>query len=192
MKKKLKFVLIPLVIVLLAAGWTARYVSLNRFYHSFDDRVKMTYPMGEDVPFGEDYIGYGSADGYLMCVNDFRIVDFEDICPDVEGNTPEKLALVDVTLKNTGSEAEGVMLPEIALYGIDQLLFMNYEALDCLNPVLEGNPGIHLRDNTEYQLTLPYSLYKLEFSHKTWNNLDRYELFLQLTCFPTCKLVRVQ
>lgn len=188
--KKLKCVLIPLVTVLLAAAWYARYTSLNRFYDSIDDSVEMIYPMGEDVPFGEDYIGGGSpANGYLLRADGFRIADFEDICPGVEGDTPEKLALVEITLKNTGSDAEGVMLSELSLHGIDELLFLDHDALDRLNPGLQGNLGIRLSENTVYSLTLPYDLYRANFSGGTWSRLDQYALFLQLTSFPTCKTI---
>ncbi len=191
--KKLKFVLIPLVTALLAAGWIAGYTSLNRFYDSLDNSETLTCSTGEFVPFGEDEINYHiQADGYLICVNGFKIADFAEVCPDIEGNTPEKLALVDITLKNIGSDAEGIPLTELRLYGIDELLFLDYDALDRLNPVLQGNSGITLSTNTEYRLTLPYGLYKANFSRGTWNSLDRYDLFLQLTSYPTRKIVRLQ
>lgn len=195
--KKLKLVFIPLAAVLLATAWYLRYTSLNRFYDSIDDSVRITYPVGEYVPFGEDYIDDRlQADGYLLRVNGFRIADFEEVCPDAEGNAPEKLALVDITLKNTGSNAEGVALSELTLYGVDELVFINYEALGRLNPVLKENSdinsGISLSDGTEYRLTLPYGLYKSNFSRGTWNSLDRYGLFLQLTAYPTRKIIVLQ
>ncbi len=195
--KKLKLVIIPLAIVILAVAWCARYTSLNQFYDSLENRETLTCSMGEFVPFGDDEIDYHiQADGYLICVNDFKIVDFAEVCPDIEGNTPEKLALVDITLKNAGSDAEGVPLAELTLYGVDELVFINYEALGRLNPALKENSdinsGISLSDGTEYRLTLPYGLYKSNFSRGTWNSLDRYGLFLQLTAYPTRKIIVLQ
>ncbi len=191
--KKLKLVIIPLAIVILAVAWYARYTSLNQFYDSLDNCETLTCSTGEFVSFGEDEINYHiQADGYLICVNGVKVVDFAEVCPDIEGNTPEKLALVDITLKNVGSDAEGVPLAELRLYGIDELLFLDYDALDRLNPVLQGNSGITLSTNTEYRLTLPYGLYKANFSHGTWNSLDRYDLFLQLTAYPTRKIIVLQ
>ena len=73
---------------------------------------------------------------------------------------------------------------------------MNYEALGRLNPVLgdsaDINAGISLADGTEYSLTLPYSLYRRDFSRWTWDRLDRYGLTLQLTVYPVRKTVKIQ
>lgn len=184
--KKLKYALILLALVLLAAAWTVRYVSINRYYESLDNNVELTWALGELVPLEE------SDEGYYIRVDGFRIADYGDVCPDAEGDAPEKLALVDITLKNTGSDAEGIPLSELPLYGIDEVLFLDYAALDRLNPVLQGNSGIRLADGTEYRLTLPYGLYKANFSRGTWNDLDRYGLFLQLTGFPTRKSIVLQ
>lgn len=196
--KRRKLLLILLTILILAGAWTVRYLSLNRFYTQMDNTTETIYSLGEEIPFGNASIEYNLyADGYQIRVDSFEIVDCAAFCASMDteicltGRTPDKLALVTITLTNTGSTAEGVPLIEFDLFGIDEPLFMDYDILDLLNPVLQGNVGVRLAENTSYQFVLPYDLCQTDFSAETWRNIDRYELFLQITTPPTCKIVQL-
>lgn len=48
------------------------------------------------------------------------------------------------------------------------------------------------RVNTEFKLLLPYGLYHNSFSRETWDNIDRYDFFLQVTTHPICKVVNLK
>lgn len=194
--KKWKWLCILLVIALLAGAWAYRYRTLNQHYEELSNVTVETFEVGSEIAFGEDYIDYGlTADGYLICVDKFEILDYETFAEAYNsgykstGNVPDKLALITITLKNQGSNDEGIPLTEMELFGLDELIFVDYELLQKLNPVLQGNWGISLADKTEYTLLLPYGLYQDDFSQDTWENIDQYDMYLQITTHPVQKVV---
>lgn len=197
MTKKLRGILACIAVILLAAGWSWRYISLNSYYDSLSHPEKMVYKMGEIVPFGADYMYKGvSAAGYSVRVDGFEIADYEtyaeglDLDPAYSG--PEKLALVYITLFNESSDAEGVMLTEFQLHGIDNYVGLSRDMLLAANPVLEGNYGIHLSPDTEYGLVIPFELYSELFGGDTWRHIENYEFFFHVTSYPTEKDIQVQ
>lgn len=194
--KKWKYFCILLVIPLLSGAWVYRYRTLNQHYDELSNVAEETFEVGSEIAFGEDYIDYGlTADGYLICIDKFEMLDYETFAEAYNsgykstGKVPDKLALISITLKNQGSNDKGVPLAEIELFGLDELIFMDYELLLILNPVLQGNLGISLADNTEYTLLLPYGLYQEDFSQDTWEHIDQYDMYLQITTHPVRKVV---
>lgn len=197
--KKWKCICVLLVIPLLASVWGYRYRTLNRYYEGLSNVTEETFEIGEEIEFGVDYIDYGlKADGYSICVDKFEVLDY-DVFKELYGSScksngrvPDKLALVSITLRNHGSSDDGVPLAELELFGVDELIFMDYELLQNLNPVLQGNLGISLADNTEFKLLLPYGLYQNNFGSETWDKIDQYDFFLQVTTHPICKVVNLK
>lgn len=176
MKKIIKW-LTALLVLVLAAGWVWRYTTMNVWFNSFlKERRTEIYQIGEDVSFNH---------GYSMRVNEFEIVDYEAYVsaqglPEPGGIHPEKLALVYVTLENVDSDAEGVMLTDLSLVGVDISLSSNASVLTAINPILEGNYGVHLDKGAKCDLILPFELRQSRFGGGTWRHLDRYSLFLDL------------
>ena len=125
------------------------------------------------------------------------MVEYEDFAKEL-GYTetmiepPERLAIVEVAHKNDGSSDPGVMLPELTLHGLDFYTDMNLGLLVELNPVLEGNYGISLPDNSECRLTLQYNLRESQLSRNAWNRLDELPMLLQVTAYPTTKEIVLQ
>ena len=197
--KRTVIILLLAVALLLTGGWTWRYVTLNQYYEDINSNTQITYSIGENIPFGQDYIDYQLvANGYSICVDHFDIIDLDELStyigidPSQLESNPARIALVSVTIVNDGSTDIGVPLEELELFGIDEWIFLEYELLDLMNPGLEGNSGISLADGTRYQVVLPYGLYKTRFSNHTWANMDNYGFFLQLTTHPTRKIVKLQ
>lgn len=197
---KKRYIVLVITLLLVAAGWIWRYNSLNKYYKDISaDTKKVIYDIGDVVPFEDDRMeGWKQANGYSLKVDRFEIVDSQDFI-DMVGFIPndayfpcEKIAVVYITLFNEESDAAGIMLTELSLYGIDQVLNLNWDLLLAANPILEGNMGIKLAHNSECSLILPFSLFEKYFSGATWNNIDDYELFLELTIYPAQKKVKVQ
>lgn len=194
MKKRTKRLLILAAALLLAGLWVWRYVTLNAYYDSLVvGESQELYAIGEMVPFGTDYFGNrAQAEGYFIRVDSLEIVDVEDFDPAYENPTDaDKLALVTITLYNEDSDAEGIMLNEFKLYGVDTLLHMDWDALMLANPALEGNLGISLGKGQEVQVVLPYCLIRNFFSASTWRNLENRAWYLNVTYLPTEKNIQV-
>ena len=171
--------------------WTWRYISMNRYYDSFGNISEIIYQIGDIVPLDNNRLGgFYQADGYSFRVNSFDIVNYEEYT--LETGTqfnnlyknPEKLGILNITLFNSDSNADGIMLTELKLHGIDNYVGMNWDLLVALNSILEGNVGIKLPHNTEVDLILPYNIPQEYFSSRTWKNLDDYAWFFEIASWP--------
>ena len=198
MKKPVKLTAAAAAVLVLASAWYWRYDGINRYYQDYAGLGYESCELGETLCFGDDYIDTGlGASGYSIAAEGFKVVEYEDFAKEL-GYTetmiepPERLAIVEVALKNNGSTDPGVMLPELTLHGLDFYTDMNLGLLVELNPVLEGNYGISLPDNSECRLTLPYNLRESQLSRNAWNRLDELPMLLQVTAYPTTKEIVLQ
>ena len=195
--KRTVLILLLVAALLLAGSWMWRYTTLNWYYESINSNTQIIYSIGENIPFGQDYIDYQLvANGYSVCIEHFDIIDANDlfnsvgIDPTQLESVPDRIALVSLTVMNDGSTDEGVPLEELELFGIDEWMFLEYELLDLMNPGLEGNSGISLADGTNHHVILPYGLYKNRFSNHTWTHMDKYRFFFatnNASCTENCK-----
>lgn len=198
MKKPVKLTAAAAAVLVLASAWYWRYDGINRYYQDYAGLGYESCELGETLCFGDGYIDTGlGASGYSIAAEGFKVVEYEDFAKEL-GYTetmiepPERLAIVEVALKNDGSTDPGVMLPELTLHGLDFYTDMNLGLLVELNPVLEGNYGISLPDNSECRLTLPYNLRESQLSRNAWNRLDELPMLLQVTAYPTTKEIVLQ
>ena len=198
MKKPVKLTAAAAAVLVLASAWYWRYDGINRYYQDYAGLGYESCELGETLCFGDDYIDTGlGASGYSIAAEGFKVVEYEDFAKEL-GYTetmiepPERLAIVEVALKNDGSTDPGVMLPELTLHGLDFYTDMNLGLLVELNPVLEGNYGISLPDNSECRLTLQYNLRESQLSRNAWNRLDELPMLLQMTAYPTTKEIVLQ
>ena len=198
MKKPVKLTAAAAAVLVLASAWYWRYDGINRYYQDYAGLGYESCELGETLCFGDDYIDTGlGASGYSIAAEGFKVVEYEDFAKEL-GYTetmiepPERLAIVEVALKNDGSSDPGVMLPELTLHGLDFYTDMNLGLLVELNPVLEGNYGISLPDNSECRLTLQYNLRESQLSRNAWNRLDELPMLLQVTAYPTTKEIVLQ
>ena len=192
---KVKKWLICAVLLLLAAGWSWRYVTLNAFYDGIYEDRRITYKAGEVVPFGDDREEQGvSADGYSIRVDGFAVMDVPEFLKSIGVSEeevfsrPDRVAVVYATLFNEGSQAPGITLTDFTLHGVDNYAAVDWELLSAANPVLrEGSYGISLSPGKEYPIILPFALYEQYFGADTWRHLERRDFTLHATDYPTEK-----
>lgn len=196
-KKKKQVIVIACIIVCLV--WSIGYYTLNQRFAKISDNKKQIYTQDQTVEFGEDYLNKGlQSQGYTIRVDNFQIQSYEEFkkntsySSDIERNQPDRIALVTVTIKNENSNAEGVMLTELKLHGIDNYVGMNMSIFPFMNPNLSGSFGIHLREGNEYTVILPYNLMKDQFGRDTWKQLDNYHFYLHITSYPVEKDIILQ
>lgn len=196
---KRKHIIVLILALVLIAGWTWRYVTMNAYYDSLVIAEKETYQIGDVVPFGDDLGGWTTnLNGYSLRVDKFEVQDFDTYAesinfkPDEYYIPGERVALLYVTLFNEDSDAEGVMLTDFQLRGVDTTIYLDWDMLLAANPVLGENYGIQLLHGTEYSVVLPYKVQEDLFTAWTWNHFDDYDLFFRLTSHPTEKIIKVQ
>lgn len=195
--KKRRVILFCAAAILLAGGWSWRYVSLNEYYNALSQETREVFALGDVVPFGEDYMTKGvSADGYSLRADRFEIVDYADYAAGLgveqEDGAPEKLALVYITLFNEDNDGGGIALTAFQLHGMDNYVGLSWDMLTAANPELGDNYGIALSPGTEYELVIPFELDSALFGADTWRHLEDYTFYFQITAYPTEKDIRVQ
>lgn len=199
MKIKGKTILSIIIVALIAATWGIRYTSLNSYYSSVSNNSRKVHPLGEIVSFDDNYMNKGlCVPGYSIRVNKFEICHFDDyveylsLDPNELFSKPDRVALVHVTLFNQNSTADGVMLTEFKLHGLDNYVGLDWDLLSVANPVLQDSYGISLSQGTQYDLVLPFDLYQDHFGTDTWKSIDKYHFFLHITAYPVEKDIQVQ
>lgn len=199
MKGNKRFLLIFTLSIVLICAWLVRYRAINQDYQErWAANSEKTYSLGETVAIASDYLGYGiTADGYTIKVNSFEIVDYKTYSSawsydDTDrSRIPDKVALVDVTISQQNSTAEGFPLTELSLYTRDMLMNMDWDLLDMANRVLKGNTGIRLEDGAACDIVLPFDLYKYRFTSSEWKKLEQSNIWLQITNYPARKSIKV-
>ena len=199
MKKPIRTICIVCVCMVAAILWIWRYTSLNGYYSSLYQAERQTYTIGDTVGFEADYIGSNSiANGYKIRVDEFKTVTMQEFAKEfgysVEEihTAPDRVAVVYATLFNVNSNAAGIMLTDLQLHSIDNYTYIDQELLQIANPVLKGNKGISLSQETQYEIVLPYALYEEYFGRDTWAHLNSYTWFLHITSHPVEKDIKIQ
>lgn len=199
MKDKKKFWLIFSVAAVVLFVWMIRYKAINQDCRQrWSANTEKTYSVGEIVPIAPDFVGYNlAAEGYMLRVNRFEIVDYRAYTSALQydgadrSRIPDKVALVSVTVSQQNSPAEGFPLTELSLYTTDMLMNMDWDLLGVVNPILDGATGIRLQDGASCDILLPFDLYRYRFTSAEWNRLEQSNIWLQVTNYPTRKIVRV-
>lgn len=200
-----RMTIVWVVIFVLAGLWCWRYVWLNQYWKSMAaPQYKIEFEIGDVVPIGPDLLDkYGDLTGYSIRVNDFMIVDPKELMEsfdltweearDDSGRKRQKIALVYITLFNKDCDADGIMLTNIPVHGIDSTYQVDWPLLqnEKINPILEGYTGIHLPHNSECELILPYTIQPWVLAGD-WNHIDQYNFYLHITGSPTEKDILLQ
>lgn len=198
MNKRTRLILVLAIVLLLAAAWTWRYVTMNRYYDELDNGNYKLYQLGDEVPFeddGNDF--YTDLNGYYLRVDKFEIQDYDtyldnaDFTVERDEFDPEKIALVFVTLRNENCEPNPVSLIDFNLHGFDSVASMNWDILAAANPLLEGNTAVAVSTGHACQFILPYELDKDQYSSDTWRNIDDYKFYLKVTSTLTTKEILI-
>lgn len=195
---KRKHIIVLTLALLLVAVWTWRYVTMNAYYDSLVTTQKETYRIGDMVPF-EDDLGEWKTNlnGYSVRVDKFEVQDFDayaksiDFKPDESYIPGERIALLYITLFNEDSDADGVMLTDFQLRGVDTIIYLDWDLLTAANPVLGEKYGMKLSPGTQCSIVLPHKLEKDFFGSWTWNHFGDYKLYFRVTVHPTEKIIEV-
>lgn len=198
MKKTTKWILITSIAILLVAGWTWRYISLNEYWESTipEEYSESVFCIGQTVEFGEDIF---LPESYALCVNGLTFKRYDEFLLENQitlenepSHPPDKLALVNVTLSNIGNKEEGINLLDFSLHGLDEYFSFNAELLAAINPILHGNVGVILRPGETCDFILVYEIRDEYLSQHTKEHWESYDLYLTTTVYPSKREIKVQ
>ncbi len=181
----------------LAFSWMRKYKQVNDFYKEHTIKNEIFYPANNNVKFDDDFLTLSeNAKGHEICVNKFEIIDYSDVEIDWQfaeervSTPPDRLLLIDVTLRNIDGPTSNIDISNFFLFGNDSNPQIDYEVLCKLNPEIQSDSFyVSIPQGTEQNFILPYMLFKENYRLSTWRAMDHYPFYLQITAFPNTKFI---
>lgn len=193
----MKKIILPAVILLLAAGWGARVYSVNA---DLDLPKKMVYPLGDIVPIEHDYFDYESEDmdGYSVQVLRSELVTAEEFLD--RYNAGERLSelgpytdyvyAVEITVTNSSNpyvNEKGIALLLYNLVGKNYILSIDDVCFGMANPHMPGL-SFSLQQNASKTILLPFIVMGWQ---NDYNDLLETPPMLQITQYPHQKMLEI-
>lgn len=193
----MKKIILPAVILLLAAGWGARVHSVNA---DLDLPQKTVYPLGDIVPVEHDYFDYESEDmdGYSVQVLRSELVTAEEFLD--RYNAGERLSelgpysdyvyAVEITVTNSSNpyvNEKGIALLLYNLVGKNYILSIDDVCFGMANPHMPGL-SFSLQQNASKTILLPFIVMGWQ---NDYNDLLENPPMLQITQYPHQKMLEI-
>lgn len=162
---KRKRLILLAVVAVLAALWTARYVTWNRYLEdTYGLLARQYFQVGERVELGENYMSAYTplASSYSLTALEANIMSYEDYCQlyGLENNTGlegEQILELICDVSCDGPTGDGVSFRYCMVHGASW--FLNIEG--NLLYQLYGD-SLYVDDGDTVQVTLPFSVSPLE------------------------------
>jgi hypothetical protein len=188
--------------ILILIMWGIRVYKLNTYYWHKDSVEELYYSMDEYVEFGNNYFMGNYVDGYSVKADTYQImdtVDFLNACG-VDADAyresvyvmPERVCVVSITVRNEESTAEGIVLSDIRLCGIDYYVFNDIDFFAMANPELGYNAAVTMKSHSEHSVNLVYGLFEQDFTKWNWNHMNRMRMMLLTTGAPQMQYIVLQ
>lgn len=193
----MKKIILPAVILLLAAGWGARVHSVNA---DLDLPQKIVYPLGDIVPVEHDYFDYESEDmdGYSVQVLRSELVTAEEFLdrynaseslPEL-GPYTDYVYAVEITVTNSSNpyvNEKGIALLLYNLVGKNYILSIDDVCFGMANPHMPGL-SFSLQQNASKTILLPFIVMGWQ---NDYNDLLENPPMLQITQYPHQKMLEI-
>lgn len=203
MKKRGLAICLAVLLCLTGIGARIWYVNKDR-----EETVTKIYPMGEMVPFEDDFFNRTEEirDHYSVCVNSAVVMPaeeyvkaqgltMEEVWPD--GVIATDILAVEVTIQNSNDKNADPkedtqffdmfnvhIVSQGDTYQLDnELLWKMYPKLD------QSTFGFRIAPGTEYTMVLPYAV--LDWQHTDSEKIKHKKNYLLLSMYPTKKMIEV-
>lgn len=203
MKKRGLAICLAVLLCLTGIGARIWYVNKDR-----EETVTKIYPMGEMVPFEDDFFNRTEEirDHYSVCVNSAVVMPaeeyvkaqgltMEEVWPD--GVIATDILAVEVTIQNSNDKNADPkedtqffdmfnvhIVSQGDTYQLDnELLWKMYPKLD------QSTFGFRIAPGTEYTMVLPYAV--LDWQHTDSEKIKQKQNYLLLSMYPTKKMIEV-
>lgn len=203
-RKKAILVFLLLLIAVLFVLWAVQFSKTNS--RKYEQKVEL-YKTGETVELGDNFFieARENINGYSVKVNSAKLVNYQEYY-ESSGQpfhseqfskaypAPKYTGLLNVTLKNIGNTNGGVMVRQFALYNGALQIPPDFELWGMFDERFEGYPSLTLVENSEVELTIPFTPMTLNTgtnSAKLEKLMEKGEFYLCVCEFPVRKMIKV-
>lgn len=199
-KRKVTAIALSILFLMLLVLWFIKCYSTNtRAFHQNEEY----YKIGEYVNLDGDFFFNVNekTKGYSIKVNSYEIVNYNDFynsyhqeIPCYDGVSLKNILMVNVTVRNELNTDGCLPFKGFALYNGALQVPIDFEALNLIDPKIEGSGVLRLIENSQVTLTFPFSSMPLDEttnSKKLNYILENEPLLLCVSEFPVRKLITV-
>lgn len=188
--KRNHLLLLGIIITVLAVLSTFRIINLNQAY---PNPAIFSHKMGNQIKGGD----------IALTFYDFQLksgVAFRQSYPDYNDNVLNKdmtpvrddqryVLSVNVNVKNESDKEAKISLVQICAESLSWSNGIDGELYRLVNPTSRDPMRIVLQPYEEKEITLPYTLYALQFSEKDWKDIEQRCFDLVLSYYPVRNIV---
>lgn len=203
-RKKVMLAFLLLMVAALFVLWVVQFRKTNS--RKYEQKVEL-YETGETVELSDNFFidAKENVNGYSVTVNSAKLVNYKEYY-ESSGQpfnseqfskaypAPKYTSLLNVTLKNVGNTNGGVMVRQFALYNGALQIPADFELWGMFDEHFEGYPALTLVENSEVELTIPFTPMTLNTgtnNEKLEKLMEKGEFYLCVCEFPIRKMIKV-
>lgn len=203
---KNKKIIALIVSFMLVAAWGIRFIYLNS---TAEKPVIEIYNQGEFVDYGDNFFFRSSTEqrnGYSIKVVSAKLMKIEDFLDEIglpyseyqnmvkELSGFEKKYVVDlnVIIKNTNNSAGNFDRLDTRINTSNLCLSCDDVLFDYMYPELQDSYAFKVRENTEYEMHIPYCPEPSDEKACDWQFLTTKDFYLNISQYPVKKMIKLQ
>lgn len=190
-------------IICFALIWLVRYITLNGGFRVNTEYERSVYEKGDVVSFDDNMSsGIQYYKDYSISIDDCKIYDSAEYIEklgkteeDFELLIPEKVVELTATLYNNGDKEDGIYFSSLQLVGTDWYEYTNSEFTAYANEIFEDDVysayGIIVEPQSSYTVKIIYNLPRRGRTLKVWENIEKENMYLEITLRPINKIIKL-
>ncbi len=195
-----------LVVCFFLAAWGTRFVILNK---NAEKPVIEIYQQNEYVEYGDNFFYRSSGEnrnGYSIKVTGAYLMKIDDYLESIdvsydeykskaeEMSETEKNIVLDlhIILKNEGNSDGSFDIFDTRVNASNFCLSNDSILFGLLYPKLNGEFAFKVRENTEYEMRIPYCPEKVDMRVCTYEYAASRDFYLNISQYPVKKMIKLQ
>ena len=200
-RRKIAIVSISILSVLLVCIWAIKIRDTNSKAYNVREEI---YDSNDYVALNGNYFfeAIEKTDGYSIKLNSVEIEDYDAFynsynreAPSYNGVSPKHIVMINVTVKNDSNTDGCLPFKGFGVYNGALYIPIDFEALNMIDPKINGSSVLQLKENSEVTLSFPFSAMPLDEavnSNKLNDVLENEDLYLCVCEFPVRKLILIR
>ena len=206
-KQKINRIIIiasAIILVLLIVLWIVQFNITNS--KAIPQLVEY-YEPGDFVEVGDNFYidGFEMMDGYSYRVNGAKSVKFDEYLKLIgheellenrsKETIPEKIILLDITLKNSGNTDGNVFVLKYSLYSGSLCMSADFQLWSMIDERFTGNAYIKLLENSEADMIIPFipmEINTVTMGDEVNRRINEEDFYFCICEFPVRKMIRVE
>ncbi len=204
MNKKIKNISIISLVFVLFCCYIGRVIYINQNVDTYKIEI---YKQGDFVEYGDNFFMTNAEElcGYSIKVTSAKLMKLQDYLesknlsyddyikkiPTNSGYDMKYVLDIGLLIKNIDSKGFGIDMINTRVLASNYGLQCSSFLFNYVYPEHEGFMYLKLRENTEFEISLPYCLIPSDEAVLNEDDLTKDDLYLNLTQYPVKKMIKL-